>query len=128
MLEMITADINWLAVIAGAIAAFILGWLWYSPKMFGKKWMEGVGLSPDSMKSSTHAMIAQGVGTILLAWVIGVTETTNNIALAVLIALTIAVIIKANGLWANKSKYAIGVESGFILAMVFVMILAHVVF
>lgn len=128
MIEELFIDVNWAAVVIGAIAAFALGALWYSPKMFGAKWSEGVGLSPGNMGSTMPAMIAQGVGTFLLAWVIGITETTDALAFAILIALTMATLIKANGLWTNKSKYAIIVESGFILAMVVVMILAHVIF
>ena len=35
------ANVNWLAVIVGAVAAFLAGWLWYSPRLFGVKWAEG---------------------------------------------------------------------------------------
>ena len=30
--------VNWLAVGVGTVAAFMVGWLWYSPLLFGKKW------------------------------------------------------------------------------------------
>jgi len=120
MLESIIINVNWVATLVGAVVAFGVGWLWYSQKMFGTKWAEGIGLVGDH-----HAMVAQGVGTFLLAWVIGVTETTGAIALAILIALTISVLIKANGFWSQKSKYAIAVESGYILVMVIIMIAAH---
>ncbi len=36
-------DLNWLAVIVGAIAFFALGGLWYSNALFGKQWSEAVG-------------------------------------------------------------------------------------
>ena len=127
-MELIIENVNWLAVIVGAVASFALGALWYSPKIFGKKWMEGVGLTPEDTKMGASPMIAQGAGTFLLAWVIGVTEITQNIMLAILIALTIAVIIKANGLWVNKSGYAIKVEAGFIIVMVIVMIAGQAIF
>jgi hypothetical protein len=39
-MEEITANVNWLAVIVGAVLSFVLGWLWYSPKLFGTKWAE----------------------------------------------------------------------------------------
>lgn len=29
------ALVNWLAVSVGTIVAFLAGWLWYSPKLFG---------------------------------------------------------------------------------------------
>ena len=127
-MELIIYSVNWLAVLVGAIAAYALGALWYSPKMFGKKWMKSVGLDENDKGPVMTAMIAQGVGTLLLAWVIGVTETTQNIMLALLIALTIAVLIKANGLFANKGMYAIKVDAGYVVVMVIVMILAQAIF
>ncbi|PCI29426.1 twitching motility protein PilT [Candidatus Wolfebacteria bacterium] len=127
-MEQILVDVNWTAVIVGAIAAFALGSFWYSPKMFGKKWMKGVGLTAKDANSPAHALFAQAVSTFLLAWVIGVTATTNSLSLAILIALTLSVTIKANGLWAQKSRYAIAVESSYILVMAVIMIAAHALF
>ena len=31
----LTMDMNWIGVVAGAILAFIAGWLWYSRWLFG---------------------------------------------------------------------------------------------
>ena len=42
-----TTAINWLAVIVAAIIPFAIGFLWYGP-LFGKPWMESVGLTPDA--------------------------------------------------------------------------------
>lgn len=39
-------DINILAVIAAAIAAFAVGGLWYSPLLFLKPWCAATGLDP----------------------------------------------------------------------------------
>ena len=64
MNEIIT-DVNWLAVVVSAILSFMLGALWYSPLMFGKKWAEGVGmdLSGDTpMKPPASAMVVQMLG------------------------------------------------------------------
>ncbi len=128
MFEELIVNINWLAVCVGAIVAYGLGWLWFSPKMFGNKWMVGVGLTSESKTSMTHAMITQAVGTFLLAWVLGVTETTDSLAFAILVSLTTATLVKANGFFCGKSKCAIGVEAGYIVAMVIVMISAHIIF
>ena len=40
----LTSGVSWLAVIVGAIVAFLLGWLWYSPQLFGEKWAAGSGV------------------------------------------------------------------------------------
>lgn len=126
-MEQLIINVNWIAVVVGAIAAYMLGALWYSDKMFAKKWKAGTGIPAVANTPMMHGMLTQAAGTLLLAWVIGITETTNSIGLAILIGLTIAALIKANGFFAGKTKFAIFVESSFVLAMVFVMILAHVV-
>jgi Protein of unknown function (DUF1761) len=119
----ITTGVNWIAVIAGTAVSFLLGWLWYSPKLFGVKWAEGVGAklgAGDTMPMG--AMIAQLTGTFLLAWIVGVTAARDALFTIILVVIGIAVLIVANGLFARKSGYAIGVEAGFIVAMAVVMI------
>jgi hypothetical protein len=39
--------VNWLAVVAAALSAFVLGGLWYSPLLFGKIWMRASGVTPE---------------------------------------------------------------------------------
>ncbi len=126
-MEEIIANVNWIAVVVGAVVSFALGWLWYSPKMFGEKWLHGIGISFDDQTSMMPAMITQIVGTFLFAWVIGLTATTDSLLTAILITLTIAVLIKANGLFSKKSHYAIKVEVGFIIVMAIIMIATHAV-
>ena len=47
-------DINWLAVLAAAISAFLLGGLWYSPAMFLKAWQRGAGLTDEQLQKGGH--------------------------------------------------------------------------
>jgi Protein of unknown function (DUF1761) len=125
----LTANVNWLAVIVGTVAAFLLGWLWYSPKLFGTKWAEGVGVKlggADAMP--VGAMVTQIIASFLLAWLVGITAGQNALLTIILIALTIIMFIVSNGLFAKKSNYAIGVEGGFIAAMTVVMIIVQGVF
>lgn len=46
------SDINWLAVFAGAIAAFLIGGLWFSPKAFYPVWWRAKGRNPDEVPGS----------------------------------------------------------------------------
>lgn len=50
-------QINYFAVAAAAVAAFVLGGLWYSPVLFGKAWQREVGLSDDALKQGNMARI-----------------------------------------------------------------------
>ena len=47
-------DINWLAVLAAALSAFLLGGLWYSPAMFQRAWQRGSGLTDEQLQKGGH--------------------------------------------------------------------------
>jgi len=68
----LTNDVSWIAVVVSFALSFMLGWVWYSPGVFGKKWAEGVGVSlTDGSKMPVLAMILQAFGTFCLAWLVG---------------------------------------------------------
>ena len=41
--------LNYLAVVAAAVAYMILGALWYSPLLFGAVWMKGIGKTKEQI-------------------------------------------------------------------------------
>jgi hypothetical protein len=104
-----------------------LGWLWYSPKLFAVKWMEGVGIKADGNMAAAP-MVVQLVATFLLSWIVGITAAHNALLTIILIVATIVTLIVANGLFVRKSSYAIMTEAGFIVAMAVVMIAAQAIF
>jgi cytochrome bd-type quinol oxidase subunit 2 len=56
----IFSHINWLAVLAGSIAYFILGAIWYTV-LFGKAWVKYSGMdvnNPDMKKGTTQIMLS----------------------------------------------------------------------
>lgn len=59
-------EINWLAVLAATVAAFVLGGLWYSPALFGRKWQRAAGLSDEQIKSGNPALIFGGAFVLAL--------------------------------------------------------------
>ncbi|MBY0110711.1 DUF1761 domain-containing protein [Patescibacteria group bacterium] len=65
--------INYWAVLGAAVAAIILGALWYGP-LFGKQWMGMIGLTPEGMKAmKLSPAMAMGLGlitTLLMAYVL----------------------------------------------------------
>lgn len=125
----ITADINWLAVIVGTALSFGLGMIWFSPKLFGKKWAEGNGLDPEGpAKPPMAAMVAQLAGTFLLAWVVGVTAKNDALLTIILIAVTMVVLNGASAFFTGKSAYARNTDAGFTLAMVVIMIICQGIF
>ncbi|MFT7560651.1 MAG: hypothetical protein ACI93R_002573 [Flavobacteriales bacterium] len=119
-------NVNWIAVIVGAVVSFAVGGLWYSPKLFGAKWAEGVRLTPEqATKMSIPAMVVQLLATFLLSWVVGITAANEALFTVILITLTIFLLVVSAGLFAKKSLYAIFTEAGFIVIMVFLMIVVQ---
>jgi len=49
-------DINYLAVIAAGLSAFLLGGIWYGP-LFGKPWQRATGLTDETLKAGSPALI-----------------------------------------------------------------------
>lgn len=119
------ANVNWLAVIVGTVAAFLLGWLVYSPILFGKKWAEGSGVEMNTAdKMPVFAMIAQLIALLAL----GVTATSDAFITAILSILAAALFVTSNGGFCRKSGYAITVDFGYVFAAGIVMIIAQGIF
>jgi hypothetical protein len=53
-------NINLLAVLAAAASAFLLGGLWYSPALFGRKWQAATGLTDAELRQRNPALIFGG--------------------------------------------------------------------
>src|ERR1700733_8346706 len=49
--------LNWLAVVAAALSAFVLGGIWYSRPLFGNAWMTDSNLTEDQIKSGNKGKI-----------------------------------------------------------------------
>ena len=67
--------INYLALLACAVASMVLGSLWYGP-LFGKSWMKEMGISkPDTMdakmkKEMNKSYSLMFVGSLVMAYVL----------------------------------------------------------
>ena len=118
--------LNILAVIVGTIAAFLFGWLIYSPKVFGTKWAEGSGVELGAASSMpVFAMIAQLIALALLALVIGVTATISALGTAILAILAAAAFVVSSGAFLKKSNFALAVDGGYVVGSGVIMILAQ---
>ena len=60
--------INLLAVLAAAVAGFVVGGLWYSPLLFVKAWKTEIGVDPN-VQGSMKGMGPQLIGCFLLCLV-----------------------------------------------------------
>ncbi|WP_062208484.1 DUF1761 domain-containing protein [Demequina oxidasica] len=68
-------DVNWLAVIVATVAQFVVGAVWYHPKVVGRGWMKQVGLSEQDIASADGGpgrYVATGVVAFVTAVVMNV--------------------------------------------------------
>ncbi len=56
-MESVMGQVNYLAVLAAAVSAFVLGGLWYSPLLFGKAWMRLSGITEERAAQANQAKV-----------------------------------------------------------------------
>jgi len=118
--------VNWLAVIVGAVVAFGVGYFWYSPMLFGKKWAEGSGVEMGTASDMPiMAMATQFLGLFLLALVIGLTAVSDALITAIAAILATATLTFSMGAFVKKSNYALFTDFGYIIVCGVVMIAAQ---
>ena len=129
MIEL-SEGVNWLAVIVGFIAAYALGMLWYSPKLFGNAWCKGCGIEVDYDNQALPklAMLIQAIGTFLFSWLVGITAASDALLTILLVGVTLALLIASAGLYAKKSSDAVIIEATYVIAMLVIMIICQGLF
>ena len=50
-------ELNYWAILVSALSTFLIGGLWYSPAVFGKRWMRENGFTEESLKGGNMAKI-----------------------------------------------------------------------
>lgn len=75
--------INFWAVLLAAVAAMMIGSLWYSPAMFGKEWLALVGKREEDLKPAEAGpayfwtTVGSLVSAYVLAYIIGLMGAAN---------------------------------------------------
>ena len=119
--------LNWPAVIAGTIAAFALGMIWFSPMTFGRAWATGSHNLQPPERAPVAAMLTLLCGTFALALVVGLTETAGAIGTALLAIAAVALTVAGMDLFSQKSGRATLIDAGYILAGGALMIAAQAI-
>jgi hypothetical protein len=50
-------NINWLSLIIGALIPMVMGFIWYHKAVFGKAWMESVGMTEEKAKNANMPVV-----------------------------------------------------------------------
>ena len=79
--------IDWLAIGGAGVASFVVGAVWYNPKVFGGAWMRLTGISEAAAKQANVALVMGGA-----------------LALTILTAYCIARLMLVGGGWQGGAK------------------------
>ena len=63
---MFFTGLSWVSIIIATIVAFIAGWLYYSPWLFGKVYAKELGFAEDDMKGGPKFGMVKSFGLVLL--------------------------------------------------------------
>lgn len=125
-METLISNVNWPAVLLGTVVSFVLGMFWFG-QIFGKRWAAGSHNITPPAGLPIGAMIAQLIGTFLMALVIGATETVHDMPTALATIFGIAALQLGGSLFGQKSTVAAVIDGGFVIAMGVIMIAAQAV-
>lgn len=59
------------AILVSALLAFLLGFLWYSPAMFGKAWLQAIGKKEEDVEANMGQHAVSIVGWLVAAFIYG---------------------------------------------------------
>ena len=112
------------SIFISAFLALALGWVWYSPKMFGKVWLEAIGRSPGEVEESLARYIVTFVGWLVAAFVYGFLISNpflkgikDYILLSIAIWGAFMMPAKAHAImWGNFNTKLLWIDGGYMLA------------
>lgn len=114
-------QVDYFAVILATVATMILGFLWYSPVLFGNAWVKAIGKKMEDMSGGgpltylLTALTALG-GSYILALLITLPDETtiaSGIGIGLLVGLAIALKIGMNYLFEGRTLKLFGITVSY---------------
>ena len=117
--------LNWPALLAGTAVAYVLGFVWFSPLLFGKAWVAGSHNIAPPEKPPLDAMALMLAGTFLLALVVAITATQDMLITAIAAIAAAAALVAGMDRFSAKNAAATLIDSCYVLASGTIMIAAQ---
>lgn len=120
----LTSDINWVAVVVGAVLSYLAGWLWYSPRLFGERWANAANVTySKTPPAATMAMHFGGM--VLLSWFVGVMAREGLLATTILLTVAGAVLGYATDGYLKIKTDGKLINAGYWIAMIAIMVIVQ---
>ena len=109
--------VNYLAVVVATVVALVIGFIWYSPRVFGNRWMAYLGTTQAQLGNpGPTGMLVGVVASLLNAWVLallalnlGGKSVTDGVLLGVLAWLGFMATITAAQISFEKKSWGLWV-------------------
>ncbi len=130
-------DINFWAFISSGILAFLIGLVWYHPKVMGKRWMEVRNLTKEDINSTTPLPYVASLFLWLLAacfysflaHFLGATDKEDYFALSCLLWVAFSMPPTLMGaLYTGYPFEAAAIDTSYQLAGYYAFALVHIAF
>lgn len=128
-------EVSMLALVVAAVANLIIGFLWYSPALFGNMWLRHSGMGPDmpkpQAKEMTRSITLSVVATLITTYVfsqlvaaLGLATLAQGLLLAGFLWLAFqATILLSAVLWERKSWTFYAINASYWLVSLLVIAL-----
>jgi hypothetical protein len=73
-------NLSWVGVIVAAVAGLVIGFLWYSPQLFGRRWAAGAGIQLPTGTPSPMILAGSVVLVLITAYVLAVIAKAAGVA------------------------------------------------
>lgn len=126
-------DINWIEIITAAVAAMVLGFLWYGP-IFGKQWIKLTGMTEAKIKEAkakgmTKQYVLMTISALVMAYVLAMfidKISANTLTMGAIVGFWAwlgfaATVQLSKVLWGDTSYELYCLETGYYLASLVLM-------
>jgi len=120
----LTSDMNWSAVVTGAALSYLVGWLWYSKRLFGLRWARATNMDYTD-QPPVAALAMHFGGMVLLSWFVGVMAQADMLAATMLLTIAIAVLGYATDGFLKIRTDGKLINSGYWIVMIAIMVAAQ---
>jgi len=125
-------ELNLLGILVATITGMVLGALWYSPVLFQRQWMAGIGKTPETLGSQTAAMIGSivasllsAIGVSLLFTLCGIASLSGAVSLGAILGLFIIFpALLSDNLFCGWGTPLLMIQSGYRVLSVLLMSVA----
>jgi len=135
---MLVMNVHFLAVLLVTVISMAIGWLWYSPVLFGKVWLKALGKTPADMaamnKGSAMPLVLELLATFVKMYALAVfisstSTTTAGGGVLVALWLWLGVVVTTNlsvVTFEGRSKgaYLVGIACQLVSLVIAGMVLA----